>query len=127
MDYTLYNHYNVDSSFQKTPIARLDVETQTWSNAGSLKTGRYGHGVIFAGEKFIVLGGQKSGGFDDGPIKNEVCTLSGTSMTCEESSNSLKSYVNYPELFLVPEDFGKDYSEYSDYSDYSDYSVYSHC
>ena len=89
-------------------IARLDAETRTWSKAGSLKNGRYGHGAIFDGEKFLVLGGRTN---LTGPMKNEVCTLSGTSMTCEESSNTLEKYVYYSELFLVTEHFGKDISQ----------------
>ena len=92
--------------YQQT-IARLDAETQTWSKAGNLKNAREGHGAIFDGEKFIVLGGSKGGG----PVKNEVCTLSGTSMTCGEASNTLESYSYYPELFLVTEHFGKDISQ----------------
>ena len=103
----IFGGLTTSNTYQQT-IARLDAETQTWSKAGSLKNGRRGHGAIFDGEKFIVLGGNKSGG---GAVKNEVCTLSGTSMTCEEASNTLESYSYYPELFLVSEHFGKDISQ----------------
>ena len=103
----IFGGFTSSNGYQQT-IARLDADTQTWSKAGSLKNGRYGHGAIFDGEKFIVLGGYPSG---NGPVKNEVCTLSGTSMTCEEASNTLENYYASPELFLVPEHFGKDISE----------------
>ena len=76
-----------------------------------MKTGRYGHGVIFDGEKFLVIGGYKRDGPRGGAVKNEVCTLEGLPMTCVEQSPALDRYVYYPELFLVAEDFGKDKSK----------------
>ena len=72
--------------------------------AGTLKNGRYAHGVIFDGEKFLVVGGSVSGDL----VTNEVCTLEGSSMTCVEQSPVLNFYTFYPELFLVSENFGKD-------------------
>ena len=69
-----------------------------------MKNGRHGHGAIFDGEKFLVIGGEKSG---SGPVKNEVCTLEGSTMTCVEQSTALENYGVYPELFLVSENFGK--------------------
>ena len=94
------------SNLYQQTIARLDAETRTWSKAGSLKIGRRDHGVIFDGEKFIVVGG-----YNGGAVENEVCTLIGTSMSCEASTNKLNGYWYYPELFLVPENFGKDFSQ----------------
>ena len=99
---------NSGSNCCEQTIARFDADTQTWSKAGNLKNGRRMHGTIFDGEKFLILGGEsKSNGQTLKNVKNEVCTLSGTSMTCEESLNSLEEYVYYPELFLVQEDFCK--------------------
>ena len=76
----------------------------TEPKAGTLKNGRYGHGAIFDGENFLIIGGMKN--YD--PIKNEVCTLKGSKMTCVEQPVALKGYTYYPELFLVGKDFGKD-------------------
>ena len=76
----------------------------TEHKAGTLKNGRYGHGAIFDGEKFLIIGGMER----YAPVKNEVCTLKGSKMTCVEKSVALKGYAFYPELFLVGNDFGKD-------------------
>ena len=84
-------------------IARLDAETTTWSKAGTLVTGRYGHGAIFDGEKFLIVGGQ-------GSLKNELCTLADGTMACVEQSTTLDYYAYFPELFLVDEDYGKDWN-----------------
>ena len=64
-----------------------------------------GHEAIFDGEKFLVLGGAKSGG---GAVSNEVCTLIGASIACREASNKLDDYYAYPELFLVTENYGSE-------------------
>ena len=89
----------------KSTIARLDAQTSKWSKVGVLEYGRHGHGAIFDGEKFLIIGGEKN---DGGPIKNEVCTLKELTMTCVEQATALDQYSYYPELFLVPEMFGKD-------------------
>ena len=70
-----------------------------------MKNGRYGHGAIFDGEKFFIVGGMKS---NDLEVKNEVCSLEGSTMTCVEQSTPLDFYFGYPELFLVANDFEKD-------------------
>ena len=87
-------------------IARLDAETTTWSKAGTLVTGRSGHGAIFDGEKFLIVGGV-------GSLKNEVCTPVDKTMTCVEQSITLDSYRYYPELFLVGENYGKDWNNWN--------------
>ena len=51
-------------------IARLDLATSSWTKLGDLKTARDGHGVIFNGEAFLVVGGRDE-------KKTEKCTLSG--------------------------------------------------
>ena len=70
-----------------------------------LKYGRWDHGAIFDGEKFLIIGGIKDGA---GAVKNEVSTLEGSIMTCVEQSTALEYYTLYPELFLVADDFDKD-------------------
>ena len=72
------------------------------SKAGTLKHGRNGHGVIFNGEKFLVVGGSE---------KSEVCTLKSEKVDCVEQSTIMEGYAYYPELFLVVENFGKDKNE----------------
>ena len=75
--------------------------TLTWSLAGSLKQGRYGHGVIFDGVQFLVIGGA-------GNMKTEVCSLNGKTITCTLQENGLIDYAYYPELFLVDNSYGND-------------------
>ena len=58
------------SNYYSKTIARLDLATTTWSKLGDLKTGRRGHGVIYDGHVFLVVGGW-------GDRKTEKCTLSG--------------------------------------------------
>ena len=77
------------------------------SRAGFLANGRHGHGAIFDGENFLVIGGYKSGD----PVMNEVCTLDGSRMACVEQPINMEDYYEFPELFLVPDDFGKDLSK----------------
>ena len=72
----------------------------TRQKAGTLNHGRKSPGAIFDGEKFLIIGGY-------GKVKNEVCTLEGSTMTCVEQSEALEEYL-YPGLFLVTVNFGKD-------------------
>ena len=76
--------------------------------AGTLRYGRAYHGAIFDGEKFLIIGGYAN---KHGPVKSEVCTLKGSTMSCFSHSEALDGYNNYPELFIVPKDFGKDASK----------------
>ena len=81
-------------------IARLDEVTQTWSLAGKLKSSRSGHGVIFDGSNFLVIGGYEN-------QKTENCVLEGTVMTCiEQESPALDNYRAYPALFLTDNNYG---------------------
>ena len=101
-------------------IARLDLATSSWTKLGDLKTARNGHGVIYDGDVFLIIGGY-------GDLDTEKCTLSGTDSNCKfpihfycqthEKSDSdstinciqqeptLKDYRFYPALFLVADDF----------------------
>ena len=86
---------------------------------GFLKHSRHGHSAIFDGEKFLVIGGSVSGAQSrtqpiKNPVykvKNEVCTLKDSAMTCVEQSSVLDSYAYFPGLFLVAKNFGKDISK----------------
>ena len=48
-------------------IVRLDAETGAWSEIGTLAIGRQGHGAIFDGNKFLIVGGYKSLGVNQIP------------------------------------------------------------
>ena len=75
---------------------------KTWSLAGKLNFGRYGHAAIFDGESFLVVGG-----FD--VIKNEVCTLDeDKNVTCKAQLSTLFYWRYYPEIFLVDDTYGDD-------------------
>ena len=76
--------------------------------AGTLQHARRGHGAILVDEKVLIIGGRFGGGYKFTQINNEVCTFRDSTMTCVEQPAVLKSYTDYPELFLVLEDFGKD-------------------
>ena len=68
---------------------------------GTLNFGRYGHGAVFDGERFIVIGGADY-------LKSEWCTLQDKNITCEAQPAYL-SYVRYtPEIFLVDDTYGDD-------------------
>ena len=64
-------------------------------------TGRDEHGAIFDGTYFLVAGGWSY----SNRFKTEKCSLSGSTMTCQEQQPELLRYERYPELFLVPDDF----------------------
>ena len=76
------------------------------SKVGNLQNGRSGHGAIFDGDKFLIIGG--IGNEFYGPVRNEVCTLKDSKMTCVEQTLALFDRIYYPELFLVAETYGKD-------------------
>ena len=89
----------------ESTIARLDVESTTWTKAGDMTTIRRDHSVIFDGDQFLIIGGSTN------PlawIENEVCTFSDAkSITCTKLSTVLVEYLLYPELLLVPDNYGK--------------------
>ena len=74
---------------------------RTWSLAGKLNQGRQGHGVIFDGDQFLVIGGH-------GTHKTESCIPNGETVTCTLVGEALNDYVYYPELALVADDYGND-------------------
>ena len=80
----------------------------TRQKAGTLKNGRLGHGAIFDGDKFLIIGGVNKSPY---PVANEVCNLEGLKMTCVEEFEQSSKFAYYPELFLVAADFGKDVSK----------------
>ena len=72
--------------------------------------GRSHHGAIFDGAKFLIIGGDVgSWGQNNDLVQTEVCSLEGITMTCiKQADNFLEAETNYPELFLVAQDFGQD-------------------
>ena len=106
--FTPYSIHSYSNLFTQT-IAQLDTKTKIWSKIGILRQGRQGHGAIYYDGKFFVFGGRKNPkSKNDAQVKNEVCTLKGSKMTCIEQSTGLDKYRYYPELFLVAENFVKD-------------------
>ena len=67
--------------------------------SGNLKQARSRHNVIAIDEStVIVVGGRKT-------RETEVCTLTGQKFTCVKQSPELTDYAEYPELFIVPQDY----------------------
>ena len=100
-DHAFYTFGGSHDRTDSNVIARLDVETTTWTQIGSLNYPRRGHETIFDGSSFLVVGGITNS------FRTEKCILSGGSMTCTDQEPTLTSYDHYPELLLVNEDFGK--------------------
>ena len=88
-----------------TTIGKLDAYSR-WSKAGDLSTARYGHGAIFDGEFFIIVGGYRPN-LVGVLLSSEKCEFGDDGLTCTEQSPSLYGYSFYPELFLVEKDFCK--------------------
>ena len=84
-------------------IAKFDSTTRQWSRIGKLRQSRDGHGAIFDGANFIIVGG-----FLD-EFYTESCTLNAdnSEITCSRRKPILDDYSDYPELFIVPENFCK--------------------
>ena len=74
---------------------------------GDLETARYGHGAIYDGSVFIIIGGTQ-GSYDDA-LPTEVCSMSNDNIVCRTQVPYLTEYTYYPELLLVADDFGKDF------------------
>ena len=82
-------------------ILRLQSGSWKWSNVGQMKSymHRLGHAVILVSKTFMVVGG-------DGTQKNEACLLNNGQFSCTELSSSLDSYIYYPILLSVADNFG---------------------
>ena len=65
-----------------------------------MKNDRFGHGVIFEGSTFLVIGGY-------GEQKTENCVLEGSLFACSEQESSLDNYAYYLALFLTDENYGE--------------------
>ena len=78
--FILFGGYQGIYNKHSNMIARLDLATEEWSKIGELRTVRGGHGVIYDGEFFMVIGG-----YDNryGSIKTEKCKLSGKEFNSE--------------------------------------------
>ena len=73
-----------------------------WTKAGELVTARHGHNAIYDGSTVLIVGG-------NGTKKTEKCTITNNQMTCTEQTPELTNYFVYPELFLVPANYCKDF------------------
>ena len=61
-------------------------------------TSRSAHNAIYDGEYVLVVGG-------DATFETEKCSIKNEQVTCTSQSPELIAYTEYPEVFLVPEDF----------------------
>ena len=77
----------------------MDLDGQ-WTQAGLLNQARSGHNVIFDGEFVMVIGGGYS-------CETQKCLIKSENVTCTAQNPELNKYVNYPELFLVSDDYCK--------------------
>ena len=85
--------------FVNNLISQLDAETYEWRLVGNLNTARYNHGAIAIAEQILVRGGE-------GEFETERCWWDhNENVTCTNQSPTLDKYTNYPELFIVPNDF----------------------
>ena len=93
-----WDFWNTDGAV----IAKFDSTTRQWSHIGSLREGRTGHGAIFDGTDFLIVGGSDR-------YYTENCSLfdNDSAMGCREQEPILNKYSDYPELFLVPGNFCK--------------------
>ena len=80
-------------------IARFDTTSETWSEVGTLNSGRNGHGVLRMGDDYLVIGGR-------GVQPTERCSVSNDfEVTCASMEPFLSEYDTYPGLFYVSKDY----------------------
>ena len=79
-------------------IARLDSQTYVWAKVGKLNTPRHMHNVATVENELLVIGGL-------GTMKSERCNYVDAQMICTEQWPELTGYYDYPELFMVNEDY----------------------
>ena len=75
----------------------MDLNGQ-WTKAGELNQARDGHNVMYDGQYLMVVGGGPEG-------QTEKCTLADGLISCTSQNPLLYLYVDYPEIFLVSDDF----------------------
>ena len=95
--------------YASADIALFTTESETWTKIGQLQTRRQGHGVIDLGDHFLVVGGinydEESSSVED-DLPTEKCKLDeNDNMKCSSIDPVLNFYVQYPELFVVPENY----------------------
>ena len=69
-----------------------------WFLAGKLQKDRFGHGVIYDGASFLVIGGY-------GDLKTENCVLEETFFACSEQGPSIYNYAYYLGIFLTHDNY----------------------
>ena len=85
----------------------LDSELYTWSLAGKMKRGRFGHNVIRFKNDFYVIGGTGRGAdLQNGYLRTNKCTHSAGQMTCSMiGDRNFDRYNEYPELIPIPDGY----------------------
>ena len=69
---------------------------------------RNGHNAIFDRSSILVVGGRAEKG--DNPFPTEKCDIVDKAMTCVQQVPELEEFAYYPELFLVPINYCKNYN-----------------
>ena len=101
-------YFGGDRAATDSVIAKFDLRSRNWSHLGYLKAGRSGHGAVFEGSHFLIIGGTLFNDREQSePARTEKCNLSNSSISCVEQQPELTSYSRYPELFIVADNFCK--------------------
>ena len=79
------------SNIALSTIARFDQSSKKWSKLGNLVTARYGAGVVYDGQTFLVVGG-----IGYGALLTEECKLDGMSITCTSRPPKLNNFYRWP-------------------------------
>ena len=74
---------------EKSIIAKFDLQTSQWSKMGKLEAGRQSHNAIFDGSYFLIVRGYR------GRYKTEKCSVSNSTMTCQEQQPELYKYQRF--------------------------------
>ena len=92
-------------------IGRLDTNL-LWSVVGEMTAPRRAHNVVFNDNGFLIIGGRNTlDKENDHSRPTEKCTIQNDTISCTTQAPTLTYYEYYPELFLVPETFCKDFPQ----------------
>ena len=92
-------------------IGRLDTNL-LWSVAGEMMALRRAHNVVFNDNGFLIIGGRNYlDKENDHSRPTEKCIIQNDTISCTTQAPTLTYYEYYPELFLVPETFCKDFPQ----------------
>ena len=87
--------------------ARLGAVSKQWVKIGDLSRSRSDHGAIFVDNHFLIVGGESRGvGGTLGAVQTDKCSFTENGqISCDSQAPTLLHYRQYPELFLVNDQF----------------------